>query len=117
MNDQNIQPSSYAGSANPECYFCATKVGHTAFEHEALSKLAAKPVKAAIIPQAPQSLEAEVNAMSTIDVIDALENGNLVSRIRTRSEARAVLSKVQSLSKSTGSYQRLCYDLAQVLED
>jgi hypothetical protein len=111
------EDTSYAGEKDENCYFCVTGVGHTAFEHSALSKLSAKPIKAAITPQAAESLEAEILKMSVIDVINALENGDLLNRVRSKSEARAILAKVQSLQKSTGSYQRLCYDLAQVLDD
>jgi|SRR3990172_7149096 len=95
-----VEQTSYADVVDPRCSFCTTGVGHTVHEH----LYAVQP-----------TLVERLDAMDSVDVCMWLEEGDLLNKITTKEEAKALLKQISSLRHSTGSYGRLCVRLEEAI--
>jgi hypothetical protein len=63
-----------------------------------------------------KTLAEQIDSMDMLDVILDIEGGDLLDRIETAEDARAVLTVVKPLRYSQGFYSRLCRNLEEFVE-
>jgi hypothetical protein len=64
-----------------------------------------------------KTLAEKIQEMDTVDVILGIEGGDLLERIETAEDAKAVLDVVKPLRYSQGFYSRLCRQLEEFIEN